>query len=49
MAPQLHFPKHAFALQFLFERLQRLIDIVITNENLHLAEYSLLAGWRDGY
>lgn len=43
MTPQLHFPKHAFALQFLFERLQRLIDIVVTNENLHLAEYSLLA------
>jgi hypothetical protein len=30
-------------LQFLFERLERLIDIVVTNENLHLAEYSLLA------
>ncbi len=41
MPPQLHFPKNAFALHLLLERLQRLINIIVTNENLHLAAISL--------
>lgn len=37
MAAQFHFAEHAFTLKLLFQRLQRLVDIVVTNENLHLA------------
>jgi len=43
MAAQLHFTKHALTLHFFLERLQRLIDIVVTNENLHLAAVSSLS------
>lgn len=32
---QLHFAKNAFALQLLFQRTERLIDIVIANDYLH--------------
>ena len=35
MAAELHLAEHAFALKLLLERLQRLIDVIITNENLH--------------
>src|SRR5262249_5263653 len=35
VAPQLHLPEHAFALHLLLEDAQRLIDIVVTDENLH--------------
>ncbi len=35
MATKLHFAKDAFALHFFLERLERLIDIVVANENLH--------------
>ena len=41
MAAQLHLAEDALALHLLLERLERLIDIVVTNENLHLAAYSL--------
>ena len=41
MAAKLHLAEHAFTLKFLFQRLQRLIDVVIPNENLHLAANSL--------
>ena len=34
-ATQFHFTKHAFALHFLFQRLEGLIDIVVTNNYLH--------------
>lgn len=37
MFAKLHFPKDAFALQLPFQRLKRLVDIVISNENLHEA------------
>ncbi len=37
VAAELHFAEHAFALQLLLKRFERLIDIVVTNENLHLA------------
>ena len=40
MAAQLHLAEDTFPLHFLLERLERLIDIVVTNENLHLAAYS---------
>jgi len=40
MATQLHFTEDAFALHLLLERLERLVDIVVANENLHLAAYS---------
>ena len=43
MTPELHLPEHAFALHFFLERLQRLIDIVVTNENLHFDVVSLLS------
>ncbi|RFP04054.1 hypothetical protein BGC30_04700 [Novacetimonas hansenii] len=32
---QLHFPEDAFALHLLLEGLESLIDVIITNENLH--------------
>jgi hypothetical protein len=35
MAAQLHFAVNAFALELLLERPQRLVDIVVANENLH--------------
>ena len=41
VATQLHLAENAFALHLLLERLQRLIDIVVTDENLHLAAFSL--------
>ncbi len=40
VASQLHFPEDTFPLHLLLERLERLIDIVVTNENLHLAAFS---------
>ncbi len=40
MAPQLHLAEHAFALQLFLERFQRLIDIIVTNNDLHLAAFS---------
>jgi len=36
MATQFHFAEDTFALHFLFQRFQRLIDIVVTDENLHV-------------
>ena len=44
MPAQLHFPENAFPLHLLLERLQRLVDIVFTNEDLHLAAISF-SGW----
>jgi hypothetical protein len=35
-ALQLHHTEYAFALKLLFEGFQRLIDVVFTNDNLHL-------------
>ncbi len=35
-----HLAKNAFALELLFERLQRLVDVIVANENLHLADNS---------
>ncbi len=46
MAAQLHFPENALALHLFLERFQRLIDIVITDENLHLAAYSFMGDAR---
>jgi len=41
---QFHLAEHALALHLLLERFQRLIDIVVTNENLHLAAFSSCLG-----
>jgi len=38
--PQLHFSEDAFSLHFLLERFQRLVDVVIPYQNLHLAAFS---------
>jgi len=35
MVAALHFAESAFPLHLLFERLQRLVDVVIANENLY--------------
>lgn len=35
MIAALHFAESAFPLHLLFERLQRLVDVVIANENLY--------------
>src|SRR5271157_538192 len=43
--PQLHLAENPLPLHLLLERLQRLVDIVVTNENLHLAACSFLR-WR---
>ena len=40
MAAQLHLAEDSFPLHLLLERLERLVDIVVTNENLHLAAFS---------
>jgi hypothetical protein len=40
MPAQLHFAKDPLPLHLLLERLQRLVDVVVTNENLHLAACS---------
>src|SRR5580658_4568022 len=40
--PQLHLAENPLPLHLLLERLQRLVDIVVTNENLHLAACSFL-------
>lgn len=40
MPPQLHLAEDSFPLHLFLERFQRLIDIVVTNENLHLAANS---------
>ncbi|APH53720.1 Hypothetical protein GbCGDNIH9_8736 [Granulibacter bethesdensis] len=39
---QLHFTENAFALHLLLERLERLIDIIVTNQNLHWVVISFL-------
>jgi hypothetical protein len=38
--PQLHLAEDSFPLHLLLERLQRLIDIVVAHQDLHLAAYS---------
>ena len=35
IAPQLHFPEHPFALHFLLQGSESLVDIVVANEDLH--------------
>src|SRR5580700_4108048 len=42
MPPQLHLAENPLPLHLLLERLQRLVDIVVTDENLHLAACSFL-------
>ncbi len=41
MATQLHLTEYSFPLHLFLQRLERLIDIVVTNENLHLAACSI--------
>lgn len=40
MATQLHLAEDAFALHFLLERFESLVDVVVADENLHLITYS---------
>ena len=42
MAAELHLAEDALTLHFLLQRFERLIDIVVTNQNLHLAAISCL-------
>jgi hypothetical protein len=35
MAAKLHFAENALALHLLLERLKGLVDVIVTNENLH--------------
>ncbi len=37
MAAELHLAEDALALHFLLQHLERLVDIVVTDENLHAA------------
>jgi hypothetical protein len=37
---ELHFPEHAFALHLLLQGAQRLIDVVVANDNLNDVAYS---------
>jgi hypothetical protein len=37
MAAEFHFAEDAFALHLLLQRLQRLVDVVVSDENLHVA------------
>src|SRR4051812_28165746 len=43
MPPKLHFAENPLPLHLLLERLERLVDIVVTHENLHLAANSFAA------
>ena len=36
MLLELHFPKHAFALELLLQGAERLIDVVVANRDLHV-------------
>jgi len=45
IGPALHFAESAFPLHLLLERLQRLIDVVFTDENLNQDESSSLRLW----
>jgi hypothetical protein len=36
MSTEFHFPEDALALHFFLQRLESLVDIVVTDENLHL-------------
>ncbi len=40
MAAKFHFAENTFPLKLLFKRFQRLVDVIITNKNLHLAANS---------
>lgn len=40
MPPQLHLTEDSLPLHLLFERLERLIDVVVSDQNLHLAAFS---------
>ena|ERR1700709_1049395 len=40
MPAELHLAEYALALELLFKRFQRLVDVIIANENLHLADNS---------
>ena len=41
VVPQFHFAENAFALQFLLERAQRLVNIVVAYDYLHVCSVSL--------
>jgi hypothetical protein len=41
MAAKFHLAENAFALQLLFQSPQRLVDIVVTDENLHARSSSM--------
>lgn len=40
----LHFTKDPFALHFLFQRFQGLVDVVVTNDHLHEESFSFSMG-----
>ena len=48
VAAQLHLAKDTLTLHLLLECLERLIDIVVTDENLHLVAYSFIRCALDG-
>jgi hypothetical protein len=41
MAAKLHLAEDALALHLLLERLEGLIDVVVTNENLHACSFAV--------
>ena len=43
MLLKLHFTKHTFALKFFLQGAQRLIDVIITNTNLHVVFTTFLS------
>src|SRR4029077_18475191 len=45
---ELHFAEDPFALHFLLQDAQRLIDVVFTNENLHFDRFLPCMRWRPG-
>jgi hypothetical protein len=40
MPPQLHFAENTLPLHLFLERLERLVNVVVTHEDLHLAAFS---------
>jgi hypothetical protein len=41
--PELHLPENSLSLHLFLERFQRLVNVVVANEHLHLAAFSFSA------
>jgi hypothetical protein len=44
MAAQLHFAENTLALHLLFQRLEGLVDVIVTDKNLHACSFAVGSG-----